>query len=549
LAAGSATALTITTAAGDTTYGADFSPQPVVTVVDSGGNTNTSWSTDVTATVKDSGGNTLETATATPVSGVATFSGLGSTSDAGTVTVEYTSGALTLTFESVVVAKASQTITFANPASSGATYGDSAIPVAPTSSSGLSVTLTPTDASVCTVSGGGVNLVGAGTCEITASQAGNANYLAASDVVRSFTITKANQATLSMTSASTAVFGDTITLAAAGGSGNGAVAFGVDSGSCSISNGVLTLGDVGSACNVYATKLSDSKYNLATSQTQSISVTKAGQSLSFTSTVPSAPLSGESYTPVAVAVSTVTGDSSSVVPTYTASGTCAISDGAVIFVASGPCTVTAAAAASTNFDAAVDVIQTIVVGSINQNITFSRPDNSVFGSASFALEASASSDLAVSFVLSAETTNSACEVSELGVVSVLAVGTCAVTAEQAGNDQYAEASSVTRTFQIAPALPTSPTLASASASAQAITIAFLPPGFTGGVEISAYELTATPVGGGLIVTNSSCTESPCTISGLVNGTAYTVDVAAVNSAGTGPASSASGQLVPATAAF
>jgi len=174
----------------------------------------------------------------------------------------------------VTFGKASQTITFANPASSGATYGDSAIPVAPTSSSGLSVTLTPTDSSICTVSGGGVNLVGAGTCE---TQAGNGNYLAASDVVRSFTIAKSNQATLTMTSPSSAIYGETITLAASGGSGTGAVSFGVVTGTCTISGSTLTLGDAGSTCSVSATKQTDANYNIQTSAAQPITISKAGQ--------------------------------------------------------------------------------------------------------------------------------------------------------------------------------------------------------------------------------------------------------------------------------
>jgi chitinase len=40
------------------------------------------------------------------------------------------------------------------------------------------------------VSGVSVHLTGAGTCTITASQAGNANYNAAASVPRSFTITR-----------------------------------------------------------------------------------------------------------------------------------------------------------------------------------------------------------------------------------------------------------------------------------------------------------------------------------------------------------------------
>ncbi|NDI01877.1 MAG: hypothetical protein EBY57_08820, partial [Actinobacteria bacterium] len=268
-----------------------------------------------------------------------------------------------------------------------------------------------------------------------------------------------------------------------------------------------------------------------------------------TSSVPTSPVSGNSYTPAAAATSTVTGLSSGVTPTFAVSGTCSISSGVVTFTASGSCVIAASAAGNTNFTAAADVTQTIVVGSINQNITFAQPSNVSFGGSSFALSATASSSLTVSYSLGAGTTSSACSVSSGGVVSILAVGTCEVVASRAGDAQYAAASSVSRAFQVLPALATAPTLASASASSQAITVGFTAPGFTGGVSISAYQVVATPTGAGATVTDTSCTTSPCTIPGLVNGTEYTVTVAAINSAGTGPASGASSALTPATAAY
>jgi outer membrane protein OmpA-like peptidoglycan-associated protein len=137
----------------------------------------------------------------------------------------------------------------------------------------------------------------------------------------------------------------------------------------------------------------------------------------------------------------------------------------------------------------------------------------------------------------------------LGVVTILAVGTCEVVAAQSGNAQYAVASSVTRAFQVVASLSSAPRIGSASAGDQAITVSFTAPGFTGGVAISAYRLVATPTGSGSVVSTTACTTSPCTISGLANGTEYTVTVAAINSAGTGTASSASTALTPATAAF
>ncbi|MGD0484323.1 MAG: ice-binding family protein, partial [Gemmatimonadales bacterium] len=50
------------------------------------------------------------------------------------------------------------------------------------------VTFAAAPAGVCKVSGTKVTVIGAGTCTVTASQAGNANYTAAADVAQSFTV-------------------------------------------------------------------------------------------------------------------------------------------------------------------------------------------------------------------------------------------------------------------------------------------------------------------------------------------------------------------------
>jgi subtilisin family serine protease len=88
-----------------------------------------------------------------------------------------------------------QTITFNDPAPSGATYGDSAISTTASSSSMLAVTLTSADTGVCSASGTAPNFTidinGAGTCQITASQPGDGTYVAATDVIQSFTVAQA----------------------------------------------------------------------------------------------------------------------------------------------------------------------------------------------------------------------------------------------------------------------------------------------------------------------------------------------------------------------
>ncbi|MGA2085098.1 MAG: fibronectin type III domain-containing protein [Terracidiphilus sp.] len=78
-----------------------------------------------------------------------------------------------------------QTITFANP---GAQTVGTPLTLSATASSGLTVSFASTTTSVCTVSGTTATFLEAGTCSITASQAGNATYAAATPVTQSFTV-------------------------------------------------------------------------------------------------------------------------------------------------------------------------------------------------------------------------------------------------------------------------------------------------------------------------------------------------------------------------
>ena len=112
------------------------------------------------------------------------------TSGTGTCTVKYDQAgdanynAAPQVTESVTAQKASQTITFAPLPDR--TYGDPDFTVSATASSGLAVSFGATGQ--CTVTGATVHLTGPGSCTITASQGGDANYAAATDVSRTFQI-------------------------------------------------------------------------------------------------------------------------------------------------------------------------------------------------------------------------------------------------------------------------------------------------------------------------------------------------------------------------
>ena len=86
--------------------------------------------------------------------------------------------------QTFAIAKAGQAIHFG--ALVNKNYGDPDFQVNATASSGLTVSFAASGA--CTVHGKTVHLTGAGSCALVASQPGNANYQAATDVSRSFSI-------------------------------------------------------------------------------------------------------------------------------------------------------------------------------------------------------------------------------------------------------------------------------------------------------------------------------------------------------------------------
>lgn len=102
------------------------------------------------------------------------------------------------------IAPASQTIVFGGLGD--LTFGTPPFVVSATASSGLPVAFSSTTTPVCTVSGSTVTIVAAGTCAITASQAGNANYLAAPAVTQTFTV-KGRPQTISFNALSNVAFG------------------------------------------------------------------------------------------------------------------------------------------------------------------------------------------------------------------------------------------------------------------------------------------------------------------------------------------------------
>lgn len=149
-------------------------------------------------------------------------------------------------------------------------------------SSGLPVTYASSDPSVATIVSGKMHFVGAGSTLITASQAGNADYVAASDVGRMLNVVSGNliSQTISFGALQNKTFGDApFTVSATGGASGNAVTFSVF-GSATINGSVVTITGAG-LVTVRASQAGTANYFAAGDVDQSFIVAKATPALSW----------------------------------------------------------------------------------------------------------------------------------------------------------------------------------------------------------------------------------------------------------------------------
>jgi hypothetical protein len=170
------------------------------------------------------------------------------------------------------------------------------------------------------------------------------------------------------------------------------------------------------------------------------------QTVSFTSTAPSGPLVGETYSASASATSGLP-----VVLTIDAGstpGACSISGATVSFTGSGSCLVDANQAGNETYAPAAQVQQSIVVKR-PQTITFTSTPAEPWIHGAYTPTATASSGLDVLFSIDPRSASEACDI-EFGptVVAFAAVGTCIIDANQGGSATYAPAPQVQQSITV-----------------------------------------------------------------------------------------------------
>ncbi len=249
----------------------------------------------------------------------------------------------------------SQAITFPDPGAQAATTHSFASDA--TADSGLTPTLTSQSTGVCTVSGLTITTatlpsgVTSATCVIVATQAGNATYGRAEAVTRQFVVTSLLAQTITFadpadrpftpsaiaSGATTSAPSRTVTLAS------------LTTSVCTVSG--LTIVPVKPGlCSIRATQPGDSTYSAASPVTQSFTIFKAVQAITFAQPSTSTLATGS------LTVGPTT-DASGLTPSLASStpAVCTVSGFTVTYVAAGICTLTASQAGNSTYAAATDV--------------------------------------------------------------------------------------------------------------------------------------------------------------------------------------------------
>jgi uncharacterized repeat protein (TIGR02543 family) len=347
-----------------------------------------------------------------------------------------TAGYLTITNDTRA---AQSTLTITSPASM--TFGDADATITTSGGSGTgAVTFNAGASTACSIVAGKLHVVsGTGTCNITATKAADGNYLSATSASFAVTISKANQAALTITAPASMTFGDAdATITTSGGSGSGAVSF--DAGAstaCSIVAGNLHVLSGTGTCDITATKAADNDYNSTTSASFAVTINKANQA-ALSITAPASMTFGDADATIFTSGGTTSG---TVTFNAGASTACSIVAGKLhILSGTGSCDITATMAGDADYNDVTSASFPVTINKANQaTLTITAPASATFGDADATISTSGgTTGGSVTFNAGAST---ACSI-VAGKLHVLSgTGTCAITATMAGDADYNDVTS------------------------------------------------------------------------------------------------------------
>ena len=314
------------------------------------------------------------------------------------------------------------------------------------------------------------------------NSAGNGAASAASNSV----VPLRDSQSISFGAAPTLLYGGTATVSASGGASGNAVTFSSNTPTiCTVLGNRVTAISVGD-CVVLADQALSPLYSAAPQVSQTITVGQALQSISFGS-APALKLLGTGQL-----VATGGQSGNAIVFSSTTPTVCTVTGNMVTGLHAGDCVVAANQASSTNYSAAAQATQTIVISPAAQTISFGTAPVLVVDRTGVVTATGGASGNAVVF---SSTTPYICTLTDSTVYAVTA-GTCVVAANQGGSADYQAASQATQSIAI-------------SKGAQSISFGLAPALVVGGMG----TLTATGGASGEAVIFSSTTRSICSVAG------------------------------------
>ena len=369
-------------------------------------------------------------------SGPATVSGSNvTTTGIGTVSITvnqaasgtWASGSATTTF---TIAPASPSINFSIP---NQTYGNQSITLAATSNSTGAFTYTIVSGPATISPTGVLKLTGIGTVQVLATEAAAGDYTSGT-ATATFTVSAANPGIVF--NVSNMVYTPTPFQVNATSSSAGAYTYSVQSGPATIVGNTVTLTAPGNVV-LLASQAANGNYAAAT-QTASFTVSAITPSLTFT--VPN-----HNYGDPAFQVNATSNSPGAITYSYVSGPATLTSPNTVSITGLGTVQLLATQAASGGY-AAGTATATFTVGGQAPTINFSVA-NQTYSTTAFGVSATSNSPGAFSYVI-----NSGPATVSGSNVTMTAVGTVSITANQAASGTWA-AGSATTTFTIAAAAP------------------------------------------------------------------------------------------------
>lgn len=313
-----------------------------------------------------------------------------------------------------------------------ATGGGSGNPVTYVSDNPLVATATG-------LNGATITIIGPGVANITASQAGNGSYNPAPDTTQVLTVLEKNL-TISGAVADSKPYDGTNTATITGGSLNG-----VEPGDVVTFSGGGTFSSANAGTWPVTAALvlggaDQAKYSLTQPTGLSATITPLSQTITFN------PLAPKTFGDANFAL-TATGGASGNPVTYGSSDPSVaiiVGGNMVQIIGAGTTIITASQAGNTNYSAATNVDQTLVVNQASQTITFAALPTKTVADAPFNLSGTASSGLTVSY----SSSNPAVADVVGNLVTIYSTGSTIITASQGGNTNYLPATNVARTLNV-----------------------------------------------------------------------------------------------------